>query len=75
MPDDAGEIILDHLVDTFEAARLLGTTPAMMRQLRCYGGGPCYIKLGRSVRYSIRDIEMHKAKNRVASTSEHWRAA
>ncbi len=69
MPEDE-----DRLVDTHEAARLLGLKEGTLRKQRVYGGGCHFHKLSRTVRYSIRDIERYKAVNRVASTSEHWAA-
>lgn len=64
----------DLLVDTHEAARLLGMKEGTLRKQRVYGGGCHFHKLNRAVRYSMRDIAQHKAMNRVASTSEHHAA-
>ena len=46
----------DHLVDTKELSALLTregykTAAATLEKLRCVGGGPAYLKYGRSVRY------------------------
>ena len=46
-----------HLIDNDEAARRLGTTAKALRVMRAKGGGPPYVKLGRSVRYRPGDIE------------------
>ena len=75
MEDKTDDGDLDRMVDTFEAARLLGQAPGTLRKKRIFGGGCCYHKIGKSVRYSVRDLELFKAKNRVASTGEHWQAA
>lgn len=40
-----------------EAADMLSTTPAALANLRYNGGGPCFFKLGRSVRYRRSQIE------------------
>lgn len=40
-----------------EAADLLRTNVASLAQLRYGGGGPHYVKLGRSVRYRRTDIQ------------------
>jgi hypothetical protein len=75
MPEMPGIHDEDRLVDTFEAARLLGQKPGTLRKQRVYGGGCHYHKIGRSVRYSVHDIARFRAMNRVASTSEHWAAS
>ena len=74
MPDNAGQFDEDRLVNTNEAARMLGQQPGTLRKQRVYGGGCHFLKIGRSVRYSVRDLNLFKAMNRVASTSEHWSA-
>ena len=45
------------LLDTIEAAKLVGTTAAGMAQLRVRNLGPRYIKLGRAVRYRSSDLQ------------------
>ena len=66
----------DRLVDTHEAARLLGLKYNTMVKARIYGGGGAcrYVKLGRAVRYSVRDLMQHIHANATRSTSEHWAA-
>ena len=52
------KIILEDepLVDTNEAARILGTTQAAVTQMRVRNVGPRFVKLGRSVRYRPQDL-------------------
>ena len=61
--------VLNH----YEAASLIGVTPATLRFWRCKGKGPRFIKLGESkqsgVCYDPTDIEAWKAARKFASTS------
>jgi len=61
--------VLNH----YEAAALIGVTPATLRFWRCKGKGPRFIKLGQSkqagVCYDPADIEAWKAERKFASTS------
>jgi hypothetical protein len=41
-----------------------------LQQMRVRGGGPIYIKRGRSVRYRVRDIEEWIHSRRRGSTSD-----
>jgi hypothetical protein len=40
-----------------DAGQYVGYTAAALRKWREKGKGPCYIKVGRSVRYRIRDLD------------------
>jgi excisionase family DNA binding protein len=53
-----------------EAARLLQLSTRTMERLRLTGGGPVYVKCGRSVRYREADLETWIAARIVSSTSE-----
>jgi predicted DNA-binding transcriptional regulator AlpA len=61
--------VLNH----YEAAALIGVTPATLRFWRCKGKGPRFIKLGQSkqagVCYDPADIEAWKAERKFESTS------
>lgn len=61
----------DHLVDTREAARLLGVAYQTMVNARVYGGGAAvpFIKIGRTVRYSTHAIARHKLTRTHTCTS------
>ena len=53
------------VVDDYSAADELGVAVQTMRNWRCRGQGPAYLKLGRSVRYRVEDIEQYKWKKRI----------
>ena len=55
----------DTPVDDYKAAGKLGVAVQTMRNWRFEGRGPAYLKLGRSVRYQLADIEAYKRKKRV----------
>jgi excisionase family DNA binding protein len=57
------------LLDQREAARLLRLSERTLERLRLQGGGPLYVKCGRSVRYRQADIESWIAARVVDSTS------
>lgn len=63
---------LDRLIDTEEAARILGVSVNTLCKARVYGGANAvpFVKLGRLVRYSTRTIANHVAANTFASTSD-----
>ena len=46
----------DEVLDTLQAAELLGFKPVTLDIWRSKGAGPPYVKLGRSVRYHRRTI-------------------
>lgn len=57
-------------VDTAGAAARIGLRPSTLETLRCRGGGPQFVKLGRRVRYRIADLDAYVAAHLVSSTSE-----
>jgi excisionase family DNA binding protein len=58
------------LLTQAEAAKLLRLSQRTMERLRLIGGGPLYVKCGRSVRYRETDLEEWIAARVVSSTSE-----
>ncbi len=54
---------------TPSAAAFLGLSPATLETLRCRGGGPPFVKLGRRVVYRREDLEAWITSSRRASTS------
>ncbi|MFN6935194.1 MAG: helix-turn-helix transcriptional regulator [Tsuneonella sp.] len=58
------------LLDTVEAAPLIGASAGTLENWRVVGFGPKFIKSGRRVLYDPDDIEAWKAANRFQSTSE-----
>ena len=53
-----------------EAAARVGLSKSSLNKLRVYGGGPVFLKLGRSVRYDPYDLDSWLASHRRNSTSE-----
>jgi len=53
-----------------EAAAYLKSSTSTLAKLRCAGGGPFYVRLGRAVRYKKSDLEDFLAKSRARSTTE-----
>lgn len=43
-------------LNTKEAARYLGLSPVTLRMRRRAGKGPQFVRVGRSIRYHIRDL-------------------
>ena len=63
------------MLNTKEAAQHIGCAAITLAKLRCYGGGPTYHKIGRSVRYTAADLDHWTAQCRRQSTSEYGSAA
>jgi hypothetical protein len=59
------------LLDTPALSRLLNVPEQTLRQWRCAGIGPDYIKLGdgpkAAVRYTLQDVELYIAQHRRAN--------
>jgi excisionase family DNA binding protein len=64
------EVPLDHLFSTSVAASYLGLSPSYLNKLRCTGGGPYFVKLGRRVLYRKADLDSWLEACRRRSTSE-----
>jgi hypothetical protein len=60
----------DAVLDTTAAANFTGLAVATLAKLRCIGGGPAYLKLGRKVVYRAGDLAHWLSTRRVYSTSE-----
>jgi excisionase family DNA binding protein len=58
------------LLTQVEAARLLRLSERTLERLRLQGGGPLFVKAGRSVRYRECDLERWISARVVNSTSE-----
>ncbi len=59
------------LLNETKAAQLLGCSVAKMQRDRRIGSPIPYIKVGRSVKYRLSDIEAYLEKQRFTSTSEY----
>jgi hypothetical protein len=62
--------VLDELLNEEEAGRTLKIAVKTLQSWRSRGGGPPYIKLGRCVRYRIRDLEAFISAQCRFSTSD-----
>lgn len=49
------------------AAEYLGISKSLLDKLRCYGGGPTFAKIGRTVIYTTADLDSWLATKRVAA--------
>jgi hypothetical protein len=52
-------------VNEIRASEYLGTAVQTLRNWRNQRRGPAYVKLGRSVRYLVKDLESYLMKNRI----------
>lgn len=70
MIDNANYNFNYKLLNTDQAAALLNCTRRKLEIDRIKGGGIRYIKIGKCVRYNLRDIERYLQANTVSSTSQ-----
>jgi excisionase family DNA binding protein len=61
---------IDKLLTRREAAELLTLEPATLAVWACHGRGPAYIKVGRSVRYKMSDVEKFIEAGRVGTRDQ-----
>lgn len=52
-------------VDERDAASYVGFTDSYLRSARAKGRGPAFIRIGRAIRYRIKDLDTWLAKHRV----------
>lgn len=62
------------MLRTDDAAKIIGLSSSTLTKLRLTGGGPQYIKLGRTVVYDPDDIEAWLSTHRRSSTSVDGKA-
>ncbi len=63
---------LSRVLDTREAADVLGLGVVTVAKLRCRGGeGPAFLKCGGAVRYQLKDLLLWREQQRRYSTSEY----
>lgn len=62
---------LESAVDTHDAAPLSGHSEQTLRTMRVRGSGPPFIKVGKSVRYVVRDLIEYREAHRCRSTAEY----
>ena len=61
---------LSRNLTTIEAARFLNLKPATLGQWRWNGRGPRFVKIGRSCRYRLADLEAFLEERVFSSTTE-----
>lgn len=62
---------MDRILNTDEAASVLGVSPYTLRDLRCKGGGPAFVQLTkRRVGYREQTLAKYIAERERASTSD-----
>lgn len=61
---------VDGLLNTSQAARLLGVRPRTLEHWRAVRRGPTYAKIGRGVRYSRAALQSFIAENEHLSPSD-----
>ncbi len=66
---------LDEAVPTAEASRITNEPVPTLETKRVRGGGPVFLKLGKSVRYTRRACFEYLAARRRTSTSDPGQAA
>jgi predicted DNA-binding transcriptional regulator AlpA len=64
------DLDMGELLSTLQAARYCGLSQRTLEKRRTIGGGPRFIKLGRSVKYTVADLDEWIANNRKSSTSD-----
>lgn len=57
-------------VDTEGAAAITTISVSTLEKKRVRGDGPPYVKVGKSVRYLVSDLQAYLASQRVVSTSQ-----
>src|ERR1700722_12569755 len=60
----------DEKLSTADAARHLGLAPATLAKMRCWGGSPPFLRLGRKVVYCRDDLDAWLNDRRAISTSD-----
>lgn len=58
------------LMNEKDAARLIGMSVRYLQASRLLGGGPPYVKIGRSVRYAVNDLLLFISDNKRAGGVE-----
>jgi predicted DNA-binding transcriptional regulator AlpA len=58
------------LLSSKDVAKILKCSKNTVDKWRLYGGGPKFVRVGKSVRYSPREIEAYIARSTAASTSD-----
>jgi Helix-turn-helix domain len=60
----------DDILDTVEAAAYLRLSISSLNKMRCTGSGPAFIRMGRSVRYRRRALDLFIESRCTTSTTD-----
>ena len=60
----------DILYDTQQAAAFYGISEVTLRTWRVTGSGPIFLKVGKSVRYRLSDLDAYLAGRTYSNTTE-----
>jgi hypothetical protein len=60
----------DHILDTVEAAAYVRLSVSSLNKMRCTGSGPAFIRMGRSVRYRRRSLDLFIDSRCTTSTTD-----
>lgn len=69
------EFLMANLMDEIEAAQYLRSSRSFLRQSRVRGTGPTFIKMGRSVRYRLEDLDSWIDGKKRQNTIQLWKEA
>lgn len=61
--------MLEALLATSQLAERWGCSPGHLKNLRCAGRGPAYVRLGSNVRYRMSDVLAFEAANLVGAAA------
>jgi hypothetical protein len=56
---------MEQVFNDIQAAAYLGLAPQTLRNMRFYGRGPAYCKMGRRIVYRMADLEKYLAERRI----------
>lgn len=62
----------ESLISVEGAARHLNVSPSFLNKLRCEGGGPVFVRLGRAVRYRRCDLDAWVSGKRFKNTTQPY---
>ena len=62
---------MSELLTVSEAAQRLKVSESYLNKLRCKGGSPRYLRLGRSIRYRADDLDAWAERGAAESTSQY----
>ena len=57
------------LLTVDEAAQRLSISASYLNKLRCFGGGPVFVRLGKAVRYLPSDLDTWVKENKRTNTA------